>query len=202
MYIISRVTLNFISAVPHREHVDVFIWTRAPQLIRLSTYALCMCALVINCHNLYARNSYFTLAILPAKEIISLGNACGPRCVCEWRGTQSDSKINRQTLHYMKNIVCLDRFKLELFLLRISIRQKFLNFVWVINNKKYTHIYTHFDEMRFSKNKFGHLFISEIVNSCNRIRNLKDFEIATVWIHSTKLKQNINNRCATLSKIN
>lgn len=57
------------------EHVNVFIWTRAPQLIRLSTYALCVCVLVINCHNLYARNSYFTLAILPAKEIISLSNA-------------------------------------------------------------------------------------------------------------------------------
>lgn len=75
MYIIFRVTLNF-TARSHREHVDVFIWTRAPQLIRLSTCALCMRALVINCHNLYARNSYFTLAILPAKEIISLGNAC------------------------------------------------------------------------------------------------------------------------------
>jgi hypothetical protein len=56
-----------------REHEDIFIWTRAPQLIRLSTYALCMCVLVINCHNLYARNFYFTLAISPAKEITPIG---------------------------------------------------------------------------------------------------------------------------------
>lgn len=63
MYIIFRITLNFTTRHRRARTGVGYIYLNAHAAINLIIYLRVMYvrALVINCHNLYARNFYFTL---------------------------------------------------------------------------------------------------------------------------------------------